>query len=138
MLNLPGTNNDPGLVESPFDAFVEQVNQESYNAEKEALQDRLQRWTDLQKTEYWTAINRLVAPIMAHLDYLLSQSPQHLFMQKYITSADQSEAACFYAECRGQKRVWQTLKNEPQYIVEKLNELDKLSEKSDSGWKKRE
>jgi len=125
MGTLKGSNINPSLHSSPLDQM--QVAKESTWLQRRELNKQLAKWRAFQKTESGSICAKLSDPMIDHCNHILSMSPMG-------TGNSLDVINDYKAEIRGQKHVWQLIKEDPEKLKRMLDELEDVEEEHEVGW----
>lgn len=128
MSTLRGSNINPSTLESPYDRF--KIKKEGTRPQRKALKDRLAKYKAFQKTENGVACAKLADPMIAHCNHILGLNPIELGQPLDVMND-------YKASIRGQREVWQMIKDEPgrlQRLLEELGKEEEEEEKDTPGW----
>lgn len=123
---LRGTNINPSLMHSPLDQM--KVAKEGSRAQRKALEKKLADWKAFQETENGKICADMADPMIEHCNHILSLSPMG-------TGFDLDIMNDYKAEIRGQRYVWQLIKEDPARLKRLLDELGEDEEEGKSIWK---
>jgi len=119
MAMLRGTNVSPTVVEDPLERVS--IQRQGTKVQKGALEKRLQEWEALKNTKLYHILEELTDPMIYHLVVELAKP-----VMEYPESTPLDKIKEHQAECRGELRVWQTIKYGPGSLRVQLDQLDEL------------
>jgi len=124
MGTLRETLSNPTVVEDTVERVS--IQRQGVQAQKAALEKQLQEWEALKNTKLYHILGGLVDPMIFHLGAELAKTvldyPDEMSLDK-ITE--------YRAECRGELRVWQSIKYGPGSLKTQLNQLDELEKREE-------
>ena len=126
MATLRGTHINPSLMQSPLDQM--KVAKEGNRTERTALEKNLAAWKDFQGTENGKICAAMADPMIDHCNHILGLSPIEIGFALDVVND-------YKAEIRGQRYVWQLIKEDPTRLKRLIDGLGEDEEKDKSAWK---
>lgn len=129
MPTLKSSIRSPSVVEDKI--AVKESSTKKANAD--AVRSALARWEVFKKTRTYTVTSELVDPKIRNLTNLLKLSRVEVKKRLELPLATDMDIAEFYAEVRGELKMWEVLKYEPWRLELQLKELGQEGGEKEEG-----
>lgn len=120
---LRGSQINPSLLDSPLDQV--ETGEKFSRKQKRVLEEMLHKWREFESTEMGQMCAELADPMIAKCRYFLSLSAADVGYSIDVLNE-------MRAECRGELRVWETIKRDPDKLKRLLQEMEENT-KQDKG-----